>query len=114
MSLVRIANLCTFAINRGLVLDGTFHGARYAAMLTVSIGRSDDEGRRSRLYRLRAAHPTFLSGPCSIVDGEGEGNLTTKRNPYSWNEKANIFFLDEPIDGTLSVLSTFDEESWAD
>lgn len=34
-------------------------------------------------------------GPCSIVDGEGEGNFTTKVNPYAWNERANVFFLDE-------------------
>ncbi|CDZ97775.1 serine carboxypeptidase [Phaffia rhodozyma] len=35
-------------------------------------------------------------GPCSVVD-QGHGNLTTKPNPHSWNNKANVFFLDEPI-----------------
>lgn len=43
-------------------------------------------------------------GPCSVVEGEGHNNLTTKPNPYSWNEKANVFFLDEPIGGLSSSL----------
>ncbi|KZS95435.1 serine carboxypeptidase [Sistotremastrum niveocremeum HHB9708] len=31
-------------------------------------------------------------GPCRIDDGNG-----TKVNPHSWNENANIFFIDQPI-----------------
>ncbi|KAK4684296.1 hypothetical protein P7C73_g5896, partial [Tremellales sp. Uapishka_1] len=35
-------------------------------------------------------------GPCSIKDKPTSVN-DTERNPYAWNERANIFFLDEPI-----------------
>ncbi|KIJ22427.1 hypothetical protein M422DRAFT_91836, partial [Sphaerobolus stellatus SS14] len=31
-------------------------------------------------------------GPCSLKDEN-----TTVLNPYGWNEKANIFFLDQPV-----------------
>jgi cathepsin A (carboxypeptidase C) len=31
-------------------------------------------------------------GPCQITDDNGP-----KRNPHSWNENANIFFIDQPI-----------------
>lgn len=31
-------------------------------------------------------------GPCRILDGNG-----TKYHPESWNSKANIFFIDQPI-----------------
>jgi cathepsin A (carboxypeptidase C) len=31
-------------------------------------------------------------GPCRVVD-----NTTTKYHPQSWNEKANVFFIDQPI-----------------
>ncbi|PWN52822.1 hypothetical protein IE53DRAFT_377822 [Violaceomyces palustris] len=36
----------------------------------------------------------FELGPCAVADG-GEG---TKRNPFSWNNKANTIFLDQPVD----------------
>lgn len=36
-------------------------------------------------------------GPCSVVEGEGKNNLTTMPNPSSWNSRASVFFLDEPI-----------------
>ncbi|WVR03482.1 hypothetical protein IAU60_000473 [Kwoniella sp. DSM 27419] len=35
-------------------------------------------------------------GPCSVKDDPKTAN-DTQYNPYSWNNKANIFFLDEPI-----------------
>ncbi|KIR37376.1 cathepsin A (carboxypeptidase C) [Cryptococcus deuterogattii MMRL2647] len=35
-------------------------------------------------------------GPCSVKD-DPKGVNDTERNPYAWNEKANVFFLDEPI-----------------
>ena len=36
-------------------------------------------------------------GPCAI---DANGNLTW--NPYSWNERANIFFIDQPINTGFS------------
>ncbi|WVQ80388.1 hypothetical protein IAT38_002493 [Cryptococcus sp. DSM 104549] len=35
-------------------------------------------------------------GPCSVKD-EPKGLNDTEYNPYAWNDKANVFFLDEPI-----------------
>ncbi|ORY34286.1 Alpha/Beta hydrolase protein [Naematelia encephala] len=35
-------------------------------------------------------------GPCSVKD-DPKGTNDTIVNPYAWNDKANIFFLDEPI-----------------
>lgn len=34
-------------------------------------------------------------GPCSISDPTHING--TKVNPYSWNERANVFFLEEPL-----------------
>lgn len=56
-------------------------------------------------------------GPCSIVsnpssDGSLGPNLTTKHNPYSWNENANLFFLDQVIRRQLHYLSTSDADSF--
>lgn len=31
-------------------------------------------------------------GPCTLHD-DGSSNITTKINPNSWNEKANVFFV---------------------
>ena len=31
-------------------------------------------------------------GPCNIISGNA-----TEYNPYSWNTKANVFFIDQPI-----------------
>ena len=36
--------------------------------------------------------PKSIAGPCRIQDSN-----STKPNPYSWNSKANIFFIDQPI-----------------
>ena len=36
----------------------------------------------------------FELGPCNVAD---EGR-STKRNPHSWNSKANLLFLDQPVD----------------
>lgn len=35
-------------------------------------------------------------GPCTVKD-EPKSVNDTKPNPHSWNEHANIFFLDEPV-----------------
>ncbi|BEJ16680.1 hypothetical protein CspHIS471_0600810 [Cutaneotrichosporon sp. HIS471] len=35
-------------------------------------------------------------GPCTVADNPKTVN-DTKPNPYSWNEHANIFFVDEPV-----------------
>ncbi len=35
-------------------------------------------------------------GPCTIVDPTRLNG--TKRNDYSWNDKANLFILDQPIE----------------
>lgn len=35
-------------------------------------------------------------GPCTIKDSPKSAN-DTKPNPHSWNNHANIFFLDEPV-----------------
>src|ERR1700753_4241523 len=35
----------------------------------------------------------FELGPCRIID---EGKNTT-HNPHSWNERANVIFLDQPV-----------------
>ncbi|KAG1863717.1 Alpha/Beta hydrolase protein [Suillus subluteus] len=38
----------------------------------------------------------FELGPCSI-DINGSSPNGTRWNPYSWNQEANIFFLDQPV-----------------
>lgn len=35
-------------------------------------------------------------GPCTVADNPKSVN-DTKVNPHSWNEHANIFFVDEPV-----------------
>lgn len=35
-------------------------------------------------------------GPCTVNDKPKSANDTTA-NPYSWNQNANVFFLDEPL-----------------
>jgi cathepsin A (carboxypeptidase C) len=34
-------------------------------------------------------------GPCTVADPTSING--TKPNPYSWNENANVFFLEEPL-----------------
>lgn len=47
-------------------------------------------------------------GPCRIdLDSEAGNGNGTKVNPYSWNEKANIFFVDQPVGTSLSLTSHF-------
>jgi hypothetical protein len=40
-------------------------------------------------------------GPCRIVDDDGEAKV--KYHPYSWNENANIFFIDQPISQSIFI-----------
>ncbi|KZS92408.1 alpha/beta-hydrolase [Sistotremastrum niveocremeum HHB9708] len=42
-------------------------------------------------------------GPCRLING-----TTTRVNPYAWNERANLIFIDQPIDHGESVASTED------
>jgi carboxypeptidase C (cathepsin A) len=44
-------------------------------------------------------------GPCRVVDAN-----TTKYHPQSWNEHANIFFIDQPIGKASILLSCFSEQ----
>ena len=45
-------------------------------------------------------------GPCTLVREDGAEGIQTKVNPYSWNDVANIFFIDQPA-GTLSFTLWF-------
>ena len=41
-------------------------------------------------------------GPCRVVkeankEGGGEEEMKLKRHPESWNEYANVFFVDQPV-----------------
>lgn len=36
------------------------------------------------------------TGPCSVKEDPKSAN-DTKYNPHAWNERANLIFLDEPI-----------------
>ncbi|KAJ7134876.1 peptidase S10 serine carboxypeptidase [Mycena epipterygia] len=46
----------------------------------------------------------FELGPCSIKKTEN-GTVVINRNPYSWNENANIIFLDQPANVGYSYSS---------
>ncbi|KAJ7187300.1 Alpha/Beta hydrolase protein [Mycena filopes] len=47
----------------------------------------------------------FELGPCNI-NRTDEGEVFTSSNPHSWNQNANIIFLDQPVDTGYSFSST--------
>lgn len=47
-------------------------------------------------------------GPCNAADPSTKDYKTAKRNPYAWNDRANMIFLDQPVGVGFSYVS------WAD
>lgn len=67
------------------VTTGNVNGARYASCCRSS---------KARLLTCTA----HAVGPCQIVEEGNPKNTTasTKFNPHSWNQNANLLFLDQP------------------
>ena len=61
-------------------------GGSSAVGLFMELGK-----RIKHLKPVGVHHLIFPIGPCTIVSPN-----ETKYNPYSWNSKANIFFIDQP------------------
>lgn len=88
-------------------------GGSSAIGLFTELGAPDIPHLRcgsSILTRVRACD--ILLGPCRVTSAN-----STERNPWSWNEYANIFFVDQPVDVGYSYAeygeAVVRPQSWA-